>query len=83
MKKRTKETKAVTERFMSAMFDIIKEQKLKNGKIDTVKAFAESLGQSAQNFSKLGTHGQHVSMPIVEAAWKRGSRGWKGGNKKA
>lgn len=56
---------------MEAMHELIKRDKLKGGKVDSVKAFAASIGQSPQNFSKYSTHGQHVSIVVVIDACKR------------
>lgn len=62
---RTKKTEAVTGRFLAAMHEIIKKNKIDKGRIATRQAFAESIGQSPQNFAKLNNNGQHVSMSII------------------
>lgn len=62
---KTKNTKELTARFIEAMHEIIKNDKLSNGKIDTVKAFAESIGQSPQNVSMFSKKGRHVGTAII------------------
>lgn len=68
---KNKFTKEITDRFQEAMLDVIKKNKLSGGKINSVKAFAESLGQLPQNFSKYSNKGQHVSISIIEAACRK------------
>lgn len=64
-------TKAITERFQQAVLDVVAQNKLKGGKINSLKAFAESIGQSAQNFNKISRNGQHVGLSILEAACRK------------
>lgn len=68
---RNEHTKKITERFVEAMTDVIRKNKLNGGKITSVKAFAESLGQLPQNFSKYTAMNQHVTNPIIEIACRK------------
>lgn len=68
---KNKFTKEITDRFQEAMFDIIKKNKMSGGEIDSVKAFAESLNQLPQNFSKYSRKNQHVSIAIIESACRK------------
>lgn len=68
---KTKEHKEVTDRFQTAIFDVIKRNKLAGKDITSTKAFAEAIGQTPQNFSKFSRKQQMVSMPIVIAACKK------------
>lgn len=69
---KNKDHAEATKRFLEAMLDVINKNKLMGGKITSVKAFAESLGQLAQNFAKYTSEQkQNVSAPVIIAACKR------------
>lgn len=61
----------MTDRFLAAMYDIIKRNKTSGKGIKSVKAFAESIDQLPQNFSKFTQKNQHVSAQIIEAACRK------------
>lgn len=65
---KTKHTAALTKRFLLAMNEIVKEGKQKRGKIKSMRAFALSIGESAQNFQKIVTKGQDVSTSMIMKA---------------
>lgn len=67
---KTKETKELTERFNEAMHEIVKRGKVNKSKIDSLEAFAESIGQSPQNMYKF-KNGQHVGTNILSRTFKR------------
>lgn len=68
---KSKDHAEATKRFSEAVTDVIHRSKLNGGKINSVRAFAESIGQLPQNFSKYNTkHKQMVSAPIIIAACK-------------
>lgn len=67
---KTKTTEEISKRFIQAMNEIINSEKQHGGQITSVKAFARSIGQLPQNFSKFKTHKQHVTLPIIAEACK-------------
>lgn len=68
---KSKDHAEATKRFLEAMMDVIHRSKLKGGKVNSAKAFAVSIGQLPQNFSKYTTKSkQMVSAPIIIAACK-------------
>lgn len=60
----------ISARFMLVANSIIHYNKVNKGKITTMTAFAESIGQTFQNFYKYKS-GQRVTTQIIEAACKR------------
>lgn len=60
----------ISARFMLVANSIIHYHKVNNGKITTMTAFADSIGQSLQNLNKY-KYGQRVTTQIIEAACKK------------
>lgn len=65
---KTPRTKAITKRFLEAMYEIIRQHSVKRGKVVNVQEFALSLGYTSANFYKIEYGGRFVGMDILASA---------------
>lgn len=62
---RTNKTTLVTKRFLEAVKEIIRRNEKSGGKIIDYQSFAESVGDTPQNFQKVRTQGQMVGRDMM------------------
>lgn len=62
---KSKQTTEATKRFLEAMHEIIKRDRMNRGDITTVAAFAESIGQFPQNISKFNNNEKQVTLQML------------------
>lgn len=68
---KNKYTAAANRRFIKAMRDVIRNGKATDGKVQSVRDFAQSMGHTSQDFNRFINGGGHVHAGIIEAACRK------------